>query len=125
MFALTDRIASGAYVALREAGLAIPDDVAVVGFDDIEAPRLEPPLSSVRQQPRQMGAAAARLLFERIRFGTQAPSRTIVLPPQLIVRASSDPAQIAPPLERFARQPTFSPPSDPAFSVPELNAVAT
>lgn len=109
LFALTDRIASGAYMALKESGLRIPDDVAVVGFDDIGAANMEPALSSVRQEPREMGAAAARLLFDCIRFGVQGPPRTVVLPPQLVVRASSDPSRALSPAQHFALLQKASP----------------
>lgn len=65
VFLAGDAMAAGALSALRQAGLRVPEDVAVVGFDDAEfAAMLEPPLTTVRQPASAMGAAAARLLLQ-------------------------------------------------------------
>ena len=62
--AANDWMALGAFQALEARGLSVPDDVALAGFDDIEQARfLTPPLSSIRQSPRQLGIEAARLLL--------------------------------------------------------------
>lgn len=62
-----DEVASGVYRAAAETGRQIPDDVAVTGWDDVNlAAHLSPPLTTVHQPMRQLGATAARLLFERI-----------------------------------------------------------
>jgi LacI family transcriptional regulator len=88
IFAINDSIARGCYLALKEANKRIPQDVAVVGFDDTKAPFLEPPLSTVRQDLRGMGTTAANLLIKTIRTG-RAP-RSVALPVELIVRDSTD-----------------------------------
>jgi DNA-binding LacI/PurR family transcriptional regulator len=88
IFTINDSIARGCYLALKEASKRIPQDVAVVGFDDTKAPFLEPPLSTVRQDLRGMGTTAARLLIKTIRTGR--PARSMALPVELIVRDSSD-----------------------------------
>lgn len=63
IFAATDSMAAGAYRALREAGLAIPDDVAVVGFDGLpRAAALDPPLTTVVQPATDLGRVAVELL---------------------------------------------------------------
>lgn len=88
IFAFNDRMAMGAMRRLRDAGLAVPDDIAVIGFDDIPAAALaDPPLTTVRQPAQQMGASAARLLFERIEQNATGPTET-VLPTELVIRAS-------------------------------------
>lgn len=89
ILAYNDIMALGVFGALEGAGLRVPEDVALVGFDDIiYAPYLKAPLTTVRQQTREMGEAAARLLLERLK-GSEAPPRRIVLQPELIVRRSS------------------------------------
>jgi DNA-binding LacI/PurR family transcriptional regulator len=89
IFAFNDRMAMGAIRCLREAGLSVPGDIAIVGFDDIPAAALaDPPLSTVRQPAQDMGASAARLLFERIEHNVTSPAEA-VLPTELVLRASS------------------------------------
>lgn len=89
IFACSDMMAQGAYEALQEAGRRIPDDVAVVGFDDLPtAVRLRPPLTTVRQPLREKGAVATSLLLDVIeRKVTEA--QHVVLPTELIIRAST------------------------------------
>lgn len=88
VFVSTDLMAIGAYQAIHEAGLRIPDDIAVVGFDDIpRAATLTPPLTTVRQNVRQRGARAAGLLIDLIE-GRAAPPQQILLPTQLVIRES-------------------------------------
>jgi LacI family transcriptional regulator len=78
--------------AIQEAGLDIPNQMALIGFDDFElAPFLKCPLTTVRQPTFEMGLRAARLLFERIdNTGSTGPKslQKIVLPVELIVRNS-------------------------------------
>lgn len=90
LFCLNDATARGAYVALKEAGLSIPHDVAVVGFDDADAAHFEPPLSSVRQNTRGLGASAAKTLLALLQPGQSKPRSEVRLEPQLMVRRSSD-----------------------------------
>ena len=88
VFVASDRMAAGAYRALRSSGMRIPEDVAVVGFDDIaSAQDMEPPLTTVRQRPEQMGVAAVRLLLDLIDDPTATALR-VVLPIELVVRSS-------------------------------------
>lgn len=88
VFAFSDMIALGALDAIREAGLRVPDDIAVVGFDDLPAAaQANPPLTTVRQPIAQKGARAASLLIERIEQGTSEPAH-ILLPTQLVIRES-------------------------------------
>lgn len=87
VFATSDLTALGAMRELHDAGRRVPDDVAVVGFDDIAAARLsEPPLTTISQDPRQAGEALVETLVARIE-GREADSK--LLPVRLIVRASS------------------------------------
>ncbi|TXS57066.1 LacI family DNA-binding transcriptional regulator [Streptomyces sp. t39] len=89
VFAHNDLMAAGALRALRAAGRQVPDDVAVVGFDDIPMARhTEPPLTTVRQPMRAMGETAARLLLARL-AGEDPPAGPLVLPTELVVRGSA------------------------------------
>ncbi|WP_446210315.1 LacI family DNA-binding transcriptional regulator [Micromonospora sp. IBSANI012] len=89
VFAHNDLSAAGALQALRDAGRRVPDDVAVVGFDDLPlAGHTHPPLSSVRQPLREMGAAAARTLIAHL-AGTPLPDTPTVIPTSFTVRAST------------------------------------
>jgi LacI family transcriptional regulator, galactose operon repressor len=88
VFAAADMMAVGAVEAVREAGLRVPDDVAIVGFDDVEmAGYVDPPLTTVRQDKVGIGLAAGRALVEKI----DHPDRTLAaltLPVELVVRQS-------------------------------------
>jgi len=89
VFAASDVMASGAVFELRAAGLRVPDDVAVVGFDDsIVARHVDPPLTSVRQPLEEMGRTMASLLLDEI-TEPGAGHREVVLPTELVVRASA------------------------------------
>jgi DNA-binding LacI/PurR family transcriptional regulator len=88
IFAFNDRMAMGAIWALTAAGLQVPDDVAVVGFDDIPtAADFSPALSTVRQPSRAIGEIAARMLF-KLMNGEVVTTRHSVLPAELIIRQS-------------------------------------
>jgi DNA-binding LacI/PurR family transcriptional regulator len=90
VFAANDPMAAGALRALREAGRRVPDDVAVVGFDDSPVSRMtEPPLTTVRQPVEQMGREMAEMLVELISGHEPDTQRSAVLPTELVVRASS------------------------------------
>ncbi len=87
VFAVTDATAIGVMAAARDLGLRLPDDLAVVGYNDSEIAALLPvPLSSVRLPLADMGSAAVRLLLDRIAGKTIVSE---VVPPHLVVRASS------------------------------------
>ncbi|MFD5581040.1 LacI family DNA-binding transcriptional regulator [Streptomyces pseudogriseolus] len=89
VFAASDVTAAGARQVLREAGRRIPDDVALVGYDDSAIARhMEPPLTSVRQPIEEMGRTMARVLLKEIASETQERPQ-IVLPTELVVRDSS------------------------------------
>jgi DNA-binding LacI/PurR family transcriptional regulator len=88
VFAANDLMAIGALRALRDAGRRVPEDVAVVGFDDSPLSRVtEPPLSTVRQPVDGMGREMAEMLL-RLISGVDA-DHAAVLPTELVVRASS------------------------------------
>jgi len=95
IFAFNDLSGFGAIGALREAGLRVPDDVSVVGFDDIQsAASHNPPLTTIRQPLRQMGEVAAETLVARIVAGARARYvRTIQVEPELVVRGSTGPCR--------------------------------
>ncbi|CQR59870.1 LacI family DNA-binding transcriptional regulator [Streptomyces leeuwenhoekii] len=89
VFAANDLMAQGACQYLREQGLAVPGDIAVVGFDDSRAAtECRPGLTTVRQPVEEMAAAMARLLVEQLRGGTDDCSRTL-FEPVLVVRESA------------------------------------
>jgi LacI family transcriptional regulator, galactose operon repressor len=88
VFAASDLMAVGAIKALNRAGLRCPDDVAVVGFDDIQLAELvSPPLTTIRQDKRALGGAAAHSLVQMIEDTTAPPPET-TLPVELVVRGS-------------------------------------
>ncbi|WP_433553299.1 LacI family DNA-binding transcriptional regulator [Micromonospora zamorensis] len=89
VFVASDLMAFGALRTLREAGRRVPEDVAVIGFDDATiAKQAEPPLTTVFQPVEEMGRQMARLLVARIR-GEDLPAPHILLDTQLIHRASA------------------------------------
>ncbi|MEU5723557.1 LacI family DNA-binding transcriptional regulator [Micromonospora sp. NPDC047738] len=89
VFAHNDLSAGGALQAIREAGRRVPEDVAVVGFDDVPyAAHTEPPLTTVHQPMREMGEAAARMLLSYFE-GVPLPDTPRVIPTTLIVRGST------------------------------------
>lgn len=90
VFARNDFTAIGAMRAISEAGLKIPNDIAIVGFDDIPlAARMSPSLTTVRQPMRAEGQIAAAMLLERITGKTNISRRERILDCELIVRESS------------------------------------
>lgn len=89
VFAGNDAMALAAMRALKEEGLHVPDDVALVGFDDMQAAAVaEPALTTVRQPVRRLGEVATTTLLELIADPNAGPRRT-VLPTELVIRASS------------------------------------
>jgi DNA-binding LacI/PurR family transcriptional regulator len=87
LFAGDDAAAIGAYKAIHEVGLRIPDDISVIGFNDSEASSLNPPLTSVRVFTEQMGRGMAGLAFERV-GRPDLPAEVITIPTQLVRRGS-------------------------------------
>ena len=90
-FCANDSVALGFLRVVLQAGLRVPQDVSVVGFDDVPTAQVFwPGLTTVRQDMRVMGAAAVRALVEQIE--TPGPKPTIFYPGELVVRESSGPA---------------------------------
>lgn len=94
LFAFNDISAMGAVRAFRDAGLRVPDDISVIGFDDIQAAAyLTPRLTTVRQPLRQMGELAAKHLLQRISNGAGRVPQEISVEPELVVRESTGPVR--------------------------------
>jgi len=88
IFASNDVSAFGVMEAARDCGLRIPEDISIVGFDDIpQASHVNPTLTTVRQPLEQMGRLATRMLLERIRDRAR-PAERVELPTELIIRGS-------------------------------------
>ena len=88
VFALSDVMAVGLLHGIREFGLTIPDDVSVVGYDDIEfAAYTFPPLTTVRQPAVELGATAARTIIAHLDHETPLP-RSTAIEPKLVIRDS-------------------------------------
>lgn len=92
VFAFNDRSAFGVIQAIKNQGLRVPEDIAVVGFDDISmAAHFDPPLSTIEQPLEKMGRKAAGLLMRAIRKGEESEiGENIVLQVKLIIRESSE-----------------------------------
>ena len=91
IFAAADMMAIGALRAVAEAGLRVPEDISIVGFDDIQlAPHINPPLTTMRQDKLGLGAAAGDALVARI-AGDPGRDPLLRLPVELVVRGSTAP----------------------------------
>jgi DNA-binding LacI/PurR family transcriptional regulator len=89
VFAANDLMAQGACQVLRERGRRVPEDVAVVGFDDSSiAVTCRPRLTTVRQPVEEMAARMARLLDEHLQ-GVRTEVTSVVFEPELVVRESA------------------------------------
>jgi DNA-binding LacI/PurR family transcriptional regulator len=89
LFAFNDVSAIGAIRALRDAGIEVPEAVAVVGFDDIPSAAYHTPsLTTIRQPLRRMGEIAAQTLLDRLRRGGTTPSE-VAVEPELVIREST------------------------------------
>ncbi len=111
LFAFNDISAIGAIRALREAGLRVPQDVSVVGFDDVQSAAFQnPALTTVRQPLRTMGMLAAKTVLQQISTSPSAPhTQQILVDPEFVVRESTCP----PPSN--ARQANHANPGDRAL----------
>jgi DNA-binding LacI/PurR family transcriptional regulator len=90
LFAFNDISAFGAIRALHEAGLQVPQDVSVIGFDDVlSAPFSIPSLTTIRQPLRAMGQAGAEALLNRINHPKAPYAPQVIMEPELIVREST------------------------------------
>jgi DNA-binding LacI/PurR family transcriptional regulator len=97
VFARNDFTAIGAMCAIRDAGLRIPDDVAMVGFDNVPlSAYTAPPLTTVDQPTTEQGRRAAQLLLERIDSEEEVARREVSLDCHLIIRHSTSPATSPP-----------------------------
>lgn len=96
IFVANDLAAVGAVRALRRHGLEVPGDVSVVGYDNISLAALDHvDLTTIDQPRREMGAAAVRLLLERL-DGGRSQTRHVVIAPALVVRGSTRPPRAGP-----------------------------
>lgn len=93
LFAANDAIAIGCMQHARQRGIRIPQDVSLVGFDDIEtSAHLDPPLTTIRVMKEELGAAAVRTLVQTVKTRSTT-TMTVHVPVELIVRGST--AQLA------------------------------
>lgn len=98
VFAANDRMALGLIHALTEAGIRVPQDVSVVGFDDVpDARHFLPPLTTVRQDFRALGQLSVETLIAELE-GERVPQRALIAP-ELVVRGSTAPPRTAAPKE--------------------------
>jgi DNA-binding LacI/PurR family transcriptional regulator len=88
VFAGSDQIASGVYEALRQLGMSIPDDISVAGFNDSEGALMDPPLTSVREFPEQLGMHLAEFVQRRIQSPNREPQK-LVIPTRIVLRKST------------------------------------
>ena len=91
-FVASDVVALGALRAAAEVGLRVPQDLALVGFDDIQFSQyLLPPLTTVRVPAREIGASAARMLLDYVQsgLGRFPPHSSVLLETELVIRESS------------------------------------
>ena len=89
VFIASDLMAHGALSVLRQNGRRVPDDVAVVGFDDSSAAlACDPPLTTIRQPVEEMAAEMARMLLRQVEFA-ETPTSSVIFEPKLIVRGSA------------------------------------
>ena len=84
----SDQIARGVYEALRQANLDIPGDVSVAGFNDTEGALFDPPLTSVREFPEQLGQHLAEFSMRALK-DPLGPRNQMTIPTKLVVRQST------------------------------------
>ncbi len=90
VFAANDLMAMGAMLAIREAGLAVPRDIVVMGFDDIPTAKLVyPALTTVAQFQRELGQRAAEMLLERLHGNVPEQGRSVEMPYRIVEREST------------------------------------
>jgi DNA-binding LacI/PurR family transcriptional regulator len=92
VFTHNDVLAIGAIHAIRSVGLSVPGDVSVVGYDDtVTSAYLGPPLTTVKFPKQEMGDRAAHMILQLAQHRDALPARTLTLPVELMVRASTEP----------------------------------
>ena len=90
VFAVNDPAAIGAMKAIWDAGLRVPEDVAVVGAGDVaHSDLIRVPLTTVRWSKSDVGRRAAELILDQIGAHGEDPARRVIIPPELVVRASA------------------------------------
>ena len=90
VFAVNDPSAIGAMKAIWDAGLRVPEDIAVVGAGDVAySDLIRVPLTTVRWSKRDLGAQAAELILDEISADAEGPNRRVIIPPEIVVRASA------------------------------------
>ena len=90
IFTISDRMAIGAMLAIKEKGLQMPNDIGLVGFNNEPVTKLvTPSISSVDQPAFEIGKAAAKVFIEMMNSDVDMTSREIVLKPKLFIRESS------------------------------------
>jgi LacI family transcriptional regulator len=95
VFAHNDVLAMGAISAIYHAGLTVPNDISIVGYDDtIQAAYFNPPLTTVKFPIGEMGRLAGNTILELVKNGRPLSPQTITLPVELIVRASTAPVKV-------------------------------
>jgi LacI family transcriptional regulator len=92
--AFDDLVAQGIMAGLADRGLDVPRDMSIVGFDDVLAATTYPPLTTVAAHCAEAGARAVDLLCEILQTG-QSPEERIVIPNELVVRATTSPPRHA------------------------------
>jgi len=104
IFCFNDIAAIGAIRAIVDAGLRCPQDISIVGFDDITSAAFHTPsLTTIRQPLRRMGEMAAQLLLKRIQNPNEAYPDTVMFEPELMVRESTAPLRQKPTTKRPGR----------------------
>ena len=89
IFVTGDTCAIGVFKALSDEGLKIPDNIAIVGFDDMKfSPFLKVPLTTVRQPMKEMGEKAVELIIKELRSKNHIEPQMIILKTELIIRES-------------------------------------
>ena len=90
VFAGSDQIARGVYEAIRQSGLSIPADISVAGFNDSEGGLMDPPLTSVREFPEELGRHLAEFVLRRVQQPDREP-QTLTIPTKIVLRGSTRP----------------------------------
>ena len=89
IFCANDEMAMGCLQEIRDQGLTVPDDISVMGFDDIRYARVvEPALTTISQPAEEIGKRVALRLLEAIKLGAQPNNKPVILPHKLVIRKS-------------------------------------
>jgi LacI family transcriptional regulator len=87
IFATNDYMALGTYQAIVEEGIKVPEEIALIGFNDIEFTSMKGiELTTIGQKKYEMGALAVKTLVEKVEGGKVGPPKEIILEPELIIR---------------------------------------